>query len=78
MFALPEWKKLGFKRACDTWRRDFSRLGVENGPSVDTIIGRLKTPENTLPDLNTAATWFEHLLLHGGGLYLALPPWIRL
>ncbi|KAF8558574.1 hypothetical protein OG21DRAFT_1075395 [Imleria badia] len=65
VFASPMWEKLGFKQASEALCRDLSRLGVKDDPSVDTIIEYLKTPNHTLPDLNTATTWFEHLFLHG-------------
>lgn len=65
VFASPVWEKLSFKQVSEALRRDLSRLGVKDGPSVDTIIEYLKTPRSTLPDLDTAATWFEHLYLHG-------------
>ncbi|KAI9567656.1 hypothetical protein HD554DRAFT_2192361 [Boletus coccyginus] len=65
VFASPVWERLGFKQASETLRRDLSRLGVKDDPSVETIIEYFKTPERTLPDLDTAAIWFEHLYLYG-------------
>ena len=65
VFASHIWEKLGFKQASEALRRDLSRLGVKDDPSVDTMIEYFKTPERTLPDLDTAALWFEHLYLYG-------------
>ncbi|KAF8123691.1 hypothetical protein EV363DRAFT_1455306 [Boletus edulis] len=65
VFASSVWEKLGFKQASETLHRDFSRLGVKDDPSVDVIIEYLKTPERTLPDIETAKIWFEHLSLYG-------------
>ena len=59
------WEKLGFKQASEVLRRDLSRLGVKDDPSVDMIVEYFKTPARTLPDLDTATLWFEHLYLHG-------------
>ena len=65
MFASPVWESLGFKQASEALRRDLSRLGVKDDPSVETIIEYFKTPERTLPDLDTAAIWFEYLYRYG-------------
>lgn len=59
------WEKLGFKQASEALCRDLSRLGVKDDPSVDTIVEYFKNPERTLPDLDTAKLWFEHLYLYG-------------
>ncbi|KAI9571053.1 hypothetical protein HD554DRAFT_2169413 [Boletus coccyginus] len=63
--ASPVWERLGFKQASKALHRDLSRLGVKDDPSVETIIEYFKIPECTLPDLDTATTWFEHLYLYG-------------
>ncbi|KAG9310168.1 hypothetical protein JVU11DRAFT_9790 [Chiua virens] len=65
VFASQGWEKLGFKLVSKDLGRNYLRLGIRDGPSADMIIEHLKVPRTTLPDLETATTWFEHLCDHG-------------
>ncbi|KAH0831140.1 hypothetical protein J3R83DRAFT_13710 [Lanmaoa asiatica] len=63
--ASPIWEKLGFKQVPETLLRDLSRLGIKEDPSVDMIIECFKTLDRRPSDIDTAASWFELLYLHG-------------
>ncbi|KAG8216244.1 hypothetical protein J3R82DRAFT_8285 [Butyriboletus roseoflavus] len=65
VFDSPIWEKLGFKQPAEVLRRDLSRLGIKDKPSIDTIVECFKNPERRPSDIDTATIWFEYLHLYG-------------
>ena len=65
VFTSPIWEILGLKQPPVYLRRETSRLGVKEDPSVHAIIVCLNKPECRPSDIDSAAVLFEYLYVHG-------------